>query len=64
MAENIKGVLPVLRDGEEYRVTSPFGYRADPVTGLGNGQHKGIDLTLWKGWSALSIGRASCRERV
>lgn len=59
MAENIKGVLPVLRDGEEYRVTSPFGYRADPVTGLGNGQHKGIDLTLWKGWSALSsIGAA------
>ena len=59
MAEIIKGVLPVLRDGDEYRITSPFGYRPDPVTGLGNGQHKGIDLTLWKGWSALSsIGAA------
>ena len=59
MAEIIKSTLPVLTGGEEYKVTSPFGWRADPVTGLGNGQHKGIDLTLWKGWSALSaIGAA------
>lgn len=59
MAEIIKSTLPVLTGGEEYKVTSPFGWRADPVTGLGNGQHKGIDLTLWKGWSALSaIGSA------
>ena len=59
MAEIIKGLLPVLTGGEEYKVTSPFGWRSDPVTGLGNGQHKGIDLTLWKGWSALSgIGAA------
>jgi hypothetical protein len=59
MAEIIKSTLPVLTGGEEYKVTSPFGWRADPVTGLGNGQHKGIDLTLWQGWSALSaIGAA------
>lgn len=59
MAEIIKSTLPILTDGGEYKVTSPFGWRPDPVTGLGNGQHKGIDLTLWKGWSALSsIGAA------
>ena len=60
MAENIiTGRIPVLRDGDTYRITSPFGWRPDPVTGLGNGQHKGIDLTLWKGWSALSsVGAA------
>ncbi len=59
MSENITSKIPILRDGDTYRVTSPFGYRADPITGLGNGQHKGIDLVLWKGWSALSsIGAA------
>ena len=55
----ILSVLPVLTEGTTYRVTSPFGYRADPVTGEGGQGHKGIDLTLWRGYSALSaIGAA------
>lgn len=56
---NIESVLPIMTEGNTLKVTSPFGYRVDPVTGVGNGAHKGIDLTCWKGWSALSgIGAA------
>ena len=56
---NILSVLPVLTEGTTLRVTSPFGYRADPVTGEEGQGHKGIDLTLWRGYSALSgIGAA------
>ena len=55
----ILSVLPVLTEGTTYRVTSPFGYRTDPVTGEDGQGHKGIDLTLWRGYSALSaIGAA------
>ena len=55
----IVSVLPVLTEGTTLRVTSPFGYRTDPVTGEGGQGHKGIDLTLWRGYSALSaIGAA------
>lgn len=55
----ILSVLPVLTEGTTLRVTSPFGYRTDPVTGEGSQGHKGIDLTLWRGYSALSaIGAA------
>lgn len=56
---NIESTLPILTDGTTLHVTSPFGYRTDPVTGEGGQGHKGIDLTLWRGWSALSgIGAA------
>lgn len=50
----IESVLPVMAEGSTLLVTSPFGYRVDPVTGQGNNAHKGIDLTCWLGWSALS----------
>jgi hypothetical protein len=52
MAEIITSVLPILEGGETYKVTSPFGTRADPITGKANTTHKGIDLVLWKGWSS------------
>ena len=56
---NIISTLPILTDGDTLHVTSPFGYRADPITGQGNGPHKGIDVTLWRGYSSLSgIGAA------
>jgi len=59
MASTIESVLPIMTEGSTLLVTSPFGYRVDPVTGQGNGAHKGIDLTCWLGWSALSgIGAA------
>lgn len=51
---NIKSVLPILLDGDTYKVTSLFGYRIDPFTGIGNQAHQGIDLVLWRGYSALS----------
>lgn len=55
----IQSVLPILTDGGEYLVTSPFGYRKDPFTGEGTYTHKGVDLVLWKGYGALSdIGAA------
>ncbi len=56
----IKSLIPILLDGEKYRVTSPFGWRVDPVSGQGNGAHKGIDLVLWRDtWSDVSsIGAA------
>ena len=55
----IKSSLPILTDGDTYKVTSPFGYRIDPFTGRGNAAHKGIDLVLWRGFGALSaIGSA------
>lgn len=50
----ITSILPILTDGDTYLVTSHFGEtegRAFP--------HRGIDLVLWRGWSALStIGAA------
>ena len=56
---NITSVLPILTEGTTLHVTSPFGWRTDPVTGEGGQGHKGIDVTLWRGWSALSgIGAA------
>lgn len=56
---NIVSVLPILTEGDTYRVTSPFGVRVDPVTGKPGARHDGIDLVLWKGWGALSaIGAA------
>lgn len=51
---NIQSILPILGGGDTYRVTSPFGWRVDPVTGEGNGQHKGIDLVLWVGYSTVA----------
>lgn len=45
----ITSALPILAGGDTYKVTSPFGWRVDPVTGKGSGEHKGIDLVLWRG---------------
>lgn len=54
MPDIITSVLPILAGGEQYNVTSPFGWRRDPIKGEGNQQHKGIDMTLWRGWSAVA----------
>lgn len=55
----IESILPILTDGETYKITSPFGTRTDPMTGKEGARHDGIDLVLWKGWGALSpIGAA------
>lgn len=55
----VASILPILTEGETYKVTSPFGIRVDPVTGNPRAQHDGIDLVLWKGWGALSaVGAA------
>ena len=54
MSNLITSALPLLEGGDTYKVTSPFGWRRDPVSGEGNQKHKGVDLTLWKGWSATA----------
>lgn len=46
--------VPVFIESGDMNVTSPFGFRVDPVTGKGNGEHKGIDLTRWTGYSNLA----------
>lgn len=56
---NTKSVLPILIDGDTYRVTSPFGSRVDPITQKSGVPHNGVDLVLWRGYGALSaIGAA------
>lgn len=50
----ITSIVPILDGGAEYRVTSPYGMRDNPVSGSGTQMHRGIDLTLWKGWSSLA----------
>ena len=50
----ITSVLPVLGGGDTYKITSPFGWRVDPVAGAGRQEHKGIDLVLWRGWGAVA----------
>lgn len=50
----ITSILPILEGGMEYRVTSPFGVREDPMNPAVRSMHYGIDLTLWRGWSALA----------
>lgn len=55
----VQSILPILTEGDTYRVTSPFGERLDPMTGRAGARHDGIDLVLWKGYGALSsIGAA------
>ena len=54
MSDIITSALPILDGGNTYKVTSPFGWRTDPVTGEGSGEHKGIDLVPWKGWGAVA----------
>lgn len=57
MANNIiTTVLPIM-DGDKLLVTSPFGMR-------GGVPHRGIDLTLWRGWSALSYIHAAADGEV
>lgn len=46
--------VPVFAESGDMNVTSPFGYRIDPVTGVGNNAHKGIDITRWTGYSNLA----------
>lgn len=46
--------VPVFAESGDMNVTSPFGYRVDPVTGVGNNAHKGIDITRWTGYSNLA----------
>ena len=49
--DNIYNVdCPVFQGKDGFLVTSPFGYRINPISGIGEG-HKGIDITRWTGYS-------------
>lgn len=50
----ITSVLPLLDGGDTYKITSPFGWRVNPVAGAGRQDHKGIDLVLWRGWGDVA----------
>ena len=58
----ITSVLPILAGGDTYKVTSPFGWRVDPVTGKGSGEHKGIDLVLWRGTYGTTAQICAARD--
>ena len=46
--------VPVFVEDGDMNVTSSFGWRTDPVTGVENNAHKGIDITRWTGYSNLA----------
>ena len=46
--------VPVFVESGDMNVTDPFGWRIDPVTGVGDNFHKGIDITRWTGYSNLA----------
>ena len=47
--------VPVFVEDGDMNVTSSFGWRIDPVTGVGNNEHKGIDITRRGGNSLATI---------
>lgn len=52
--EVITSILPILEEGIQYRITSPFGMREDPFGVSAPSMHYGVDMTLWCGWAALA----------
>lgn len=46
--------VPVFVEEGTLNITSPFGWRLDPITGRSNGEHQGIDITRWTGYSNLA----------
>lgn len=46
--------VPVFLEDGELNITSTFGKRIDPVTGVTTSFHAGIDITRWTGYSNLA----------
>ena len=54
---------PVFLGNDGFLVTSPFGYRVNPISGIGEG-HKGIDITRWTGYSNIGTITAFADGKV
>src|SRR3546814_16650728 len=68
LTEAAAGQLNVNLPLKHLHLTSSFGYRKHPLTGVGH-FHEGVDLaanqdTVYSILQGTEIGRASCRERV
>lgn len=55
MASCIPAIPPMLMDSEKVRLTSPFGYRSDPLMGIGK-FHSGCDLACQPGNPVYATG--------
>lgn len=55
MASCIPAIPPMLTDPTKYRLTSPFGYRSDPITGISK-LHTGFDFACDPGNPVYATG--------
>lgn len=55
MADCIPTIPPVVPDPAKYRITSPFGYRADPINGTVK-MHRGVDFAMKVGNPVYATG--------
>lgn len=55
MASCIPAIPPIMPDKSKYRLTSSFGYRSDPISGV-TSFHSGFDFAMKPGNSVYSTG--------
>ena len=55
MAAHIPAIPPINTDPSTYRLTSPFGYRSDPILGIGK-RHTGMDFACDPGNPIYAVG--------
>jgi hypothetical protein len=55
MADCIPTISPVVPDPSKYRITSPYGYRSDPINGTTK-MHKGVDFAMKVGNPVYATG--------
>ena len=55
MAQCIPAIAPINPDASDYRISSYFGYRSDPITG-GSKSHKGMDFAMKPSHPIYSTG--------
>jgi len=55
MASCIPAVPPIVPNPDRFRISSPFGYRADPISGRGS-RHEGNDFACKPGYPVYATG--------
>ena len=55
LAAHIPAISPMSTDRSTYRLSSPFGYRADPILGIGK-RHTGMDFACDPGNPLYAVG--------
>lgn len=55
MAAHIPAISPISTDPTSYRMSSPFGYRSDPILGVGK-RHTGMDFACDPGNPVYAVG--------